>query len=208
MKIFDISWPLSEKTTGYKDRKTVTFETYKTFQVDNFRQSRITLDAHSGTHVDAPSHFLDDGKAIDAVPLERLVGGALVLDLSHEPEAITREVLQKYDAVILPQHIILLKTTNSSTKADDPFIANFVYLEASGAEYLRQKGVQAVGIDYLGIERNQPDHGTHTKLMQDGIVIVEGLRLFDVQEGEYFFCCLPLALQGLEAAPARAILIQ
>ena len=207
MHIIDVSWPLSESTTGYKDRKIIKFEARKTFEKDNVRESTITLDTHSGTHVDAPSHFLADGATIDATPLEKLIGPAIVLDLTHVQEKITREILQHYNDVILPQHIVLLKTTNSLTNPQDLFIPHFVYLEASGAQYLREKEIYAVGIDYLGIERNQPGHPTHKELLGNGVVIIEGLRLAQAPAGTHFFCCLPLAFSSLEASPARAVLI-
>ena len=81
-------------------------------------------------------------------------------------------------------------------------------MTASGAEHLADLGVKAVGIDYLGIERNQPDHATHTTLLENEVAIIEGLRLEHVEPGVYFLCCFPLAVQGLESAPARAVLMQ
>lgn len=208
MKIIDISWPLSEATTGYKDRKILKFEPRKIFDKDNARETTITIDAHSGTHVDAPSHFLQDGKTIDAIKLDRLVGTCTVLDLTNVPEKITRDHLMKHENEICEGDIILLKTTNSATQATENFTPHFIYLETSGAQYLKEKKVKAVGIDYLGIERNQSGHLTHKELMHDDIVIIEGLRLQHVKPGDYFFVCLPLLAIRLEAAPARAMLIE
>jgi len=218
MKIIDISWPITENTTGYKNRKNIKFTRYKNFETDGWRESLITLESHSGTHIDAPSHFVRDGKNIESISLDRLVGDCIVLDLTDVQESgspfdengaksITRDILFEHDHEINKDDIIILKTSNSATKPEDLFLPNFVYLDHSGAHYLAQKGVKAVGIDYLGIERNQPGHETHIELMQNNIVIIEGLRLQHVQAGNYFFCCLPLAIQGLEAAPARAVLI-
>ncbi len=82
-----------------------------------------------------------------------------------------------------------------------------MYLEASGAKYLTEKKIKAVGIDYLGIEHSQPGHPTHETLMNGDVIVIEGLRLGHVQKGNYFFVCLPLNMIGLEAAPARAILM-
>lgn len=206
MKIIDISWPLSENSTSYKNRKTLTFESQKSFELDKYRETKITLDSHAGTHVDAPSHFLQHGQTIDHITLDRLVGPCTVLDLTDVIEKITAEILEEFDCQINAGDIVLFKTTNSATQVSDQFNPNFVYLDASGAQYLARKQIKAVGIDYLGIERNQPGHETHTILMSNGVLIVEGLRLAHVHAGAYFFCCLPINLVGLDGAPARAIL--
>jgi len=206
MKIFDISWPISTATTGYKDRNIVTFEETRTFAKDGMRDSIVHLSSHTGTHVDAPAHFINDGLTIDQIQLDRLVGQAIVLDLMSVVDGITRDDL--IDKNIQKGDIVLLKTTNSLTPATGKFTPHFVYLEASGAQYLAEIGVKAVGIDYLGIERSQPDHLTHTTLMHADVVIMEGLRLGHVAAGEYMYVCLPLNIIGLEAAPARAILIE
>ncbi len=206
MKIFDISWPISTATTGYKDRNIVTFEETRTFAKDGMRDSIIHLSSHTGTHVDAPAHFLKDGLTIDQVQLDRLIGQAVVLDFMDVVDGITRDDL--IDKNIQKGDIVLLKTVNSLIPATGKFTPHFIYLEASGAQYLAEIGVKAVGIDYLGIERSQPDHLTHTTLMDADVVIIEGLRLIHVEAGEYTFVCLPLNIIGLEAAPARAILIE
>ncbi|MCX5922423.1 MAG: cyclase family protein, partial [Candidatus Dependentiae bacterium] len=171
-------------------------------------ETTTTIDAHSGTHVDAPSHFMRDGNTIDKVALDSLVGTCNVLDLTSVQDKITREVLMMHDAMIKAGDIILLKTANSSLGATDLFNPAFVYLEASGAQYLQEKKIKAVGIDYLGVERAQPAHETHLAFMSTDIVIIEGLRLQHVQPGTYFFCCLPLHVIDIEAAPARAVLIE
>lgn len=208
MKVFDISWPLSEATTGYKDKKILKFEPTKTFDKDGARETTITLSTHSGTHVDAPSHFLRDGKTIDQITLDRLVGTCMVLDMREVQEKITRADLAEFDDQILEGDILLLKTMNSATQATEKFTPHFVYLEHSGAQYLKEKGIKAVGIDYLGIEHSQQGHLTHKECMHNDIVIIEGLRLDHIEPGEYFFCCLPLLTLGLDGAPARAVLIQ
>lgn len=208
MKVIDISWPLSSGTTGYKDKGIAEADWLKTFEVDHVRETVIRLKSHTGTHVDAPSHFLRDGHTIDQMPLGKLIGKAHVLDMTFVTSGITHQDLVRFESVIAEGDIILFKTTNSSKSPMEQFDYNFIYLEASGAQYLAQKKIKAVGIDYLGIERAQPGHETHTVLMEHGIPIVEGLRLGKVAAGNYFFCCLPLALVGLEAAPARAILLE
>ena len=208
MKIFDISWPISKATTGYKDRYIVGIDEIKNFNRDGVRETAIHLSSHSGTHVDAPSHFLKEGKTIDEIHLDRLIGDCVVLDMTTCAERITRDCLLAHDNEIMQGSIILLRTTNSDFSPTDKFSPHFVYLEASGAAYLAEKKVKAVGIDYLGIEHSQPGHPTHENLLNADIVVIEGLRLHHVQAGNYFFVCLPLNVIGTEAAPARAILME
>jgi arylformamidase len=207
VRIIDISWPISSATTGYKDKKVVNVTDVKNFNKDGVRETNITVSSHTGTHVDAPSHFLKDGKTIDQINLDRLMGQAIVIDLSNVTDAITREHLLAHASVINKNDIVLLKTTNSLTQPTEPFTPHFIYLHVSGARYLAEQQIKAVGIDYLGIERSQPNHETHTELFTHDVVIIEGLRLGHVKPGRYEFYCLPLAVIGLEAAPARAILL-
>jgi arylformamidase len=207
MKIIDISWPISKATTGYKDRSVVGFDEVKNFNRDGVRESTIHLSSHTGTHVDAPSHFLKEGKTIDELSLDRLVGDCVVLDMTTCAERITRDCLMPYDNQITQNSIVLLRTVNSDISPTDKFSPHFIYLEASGAMYLAEKKIKAVGIDYLGIEHSQPGHPTHTILMHADVIIVEGLRFGHVAPGNYFFVCLPLNTIGLDAAPARAMLM-
>jgi arylformamidase len=204
MKIIDISWPISLDMTSYKDRKVVNFSYTKTFERDHARESVITLGSHSGTHIDAPSHFLADGSSIAQMPLDATCGPCIVIDCTQVSEAITDTDLQQH--TIEQGARVLLKTRNSALDAMAPFAYDFIYLAASGAAYLASKQIKTVGIDYLGIERQQPNHETHETLMRTGITIIEGLRLAAVDSGTYMLWCLPLAVQGLEAAPSRAVL--
>lgn len=204
--IIDISWPLTSATTCYKDRQCIQIDATKTFEVDQVRESKIIFGSHVGTHIDAPSHFLVDGASIDQLPLSTFVGLCTVLDLSKNTEKITSADLQWYQ--IAEGDILLFKTKNSTHTPTDRFDYNFVYLEQSAADYLVSKKIKAVGIDYIGIERNQPHHETHRVLMQAQIGIVEGLRLAHVAPGSYTLIALPISIPGIDAAPARAILIR
>jgi arylformamidase len=207
MKIIDISWPISTATTGYKDRFIVQIDEIKNFNRDGVRETAVHVSSHTGTHVDAPAHFLQSGKTIDEISLDRLVGECILLDMTTCAERITRDDLRAYENDIVEGGIVLLRTANSDIALTDKFSPHFVYLEASGALYLAEKKIKAVGIDYLGIERSQQGHPTHETLMHADVVIVEGLRLGHVEAGKYFFVCLPLNCIGLEAAPARAMLM-
>ncbi len=205
MHIIDISWPISAATTSYKDRHSVIIEEIKQFNAHQVRETKLHLYSHTGTHIDAPSHFLEHGHTIDQQPLNTFIGPCTVVDMTHVTDCITDKHLASLS--INRGDILLLKTKNSFLNPTDPFTPHFIYLDISGAAYLAENNIKAVGIDYLGIERNQPDHATHTILMQARIGIIEGLRLASVNAGPYTLVALGLYTIGLEAAPARAILM-
>jgi arylformamidase len=207
MEIIDISWPISHEMSTYKNRADVHIHQIKSVEKDHVAESMLQLHVHTGTHVDAPAHFIENGKKIDQIPLDFLCGFALVIDCTQIKEAITAQDLQLHEELIKQHKRILLKTTNSFCKPTDPFKYNFVYLEKTGAQFLVDCGVNTVGIDYLGIERNQPNHSTHTILLQNG-VIIEGLRLAFVEEGVYNLFCLPLLINNSDGSPARAVLVK
>lgn len=204
--IIDISWPITPTMTSYKNNKPVLFTHEKNFAAHQVCDSNITLNSHTGTHIDAPAHFLANGATVETIPLQTLVGVCRIIDLTNLEHKITDKDLEIFD--LKENEIILLKTKNSFLDVTQPFDTNFIYLDKTGAQFLAQKKIKTVGIDYLGIEREQPDHETHCILFEKQITIIEGLRLKEVYEGKnYFLCCLPLAINGLEAAPSRAILI-
>lgn len=204
MNSIDISWPISQSMTEYKDRLTVQLKQLTSVDKDGVRETFIALHNHTGTHIDAPAHFIAGGKTLDQFPLETFIGPCKVLDLTHVPEKITDKDLEKH--TIKTGDRILLKTRNSKRTLDEPFDYNFVYLAQSGARLLADLQVRVVGIDYLGIERNQPEHETHIKLLSNNIPIIEGLRLGQVNPGIYMLICLPLAIPDIDGVPARAIL--
>ncbi len=203
--VIDISWPVSTTMTAYKNKQTVEFISTKIFELDKTRESLITMSTHTGTHVDAPYHFINNGTTIDNLSLTHFIGPCTVIDLCSCNEKITAADLQKHS--INQNDRILLKTNNSKQEPRTLFNPNFVYLTAEATHYLVSKKIMTVGIDYLGIERSQPNHETHYMLFENNIAIIEGLRLENVEAGIYFLCCLPLKLQNLDAAPARAILL-
>jgi arylformamidase len=119
---------------------------------------------------------------------------------------ITKKNLQAFK--IKKDEIILFKTKNSLLEPTEKFDPHFIYLDVSGATFLVEQNVKAVGIDYLGIEREQKDHGTHKILLEHNIPIIEGLRLKHVQAAYYMFYCLPILFKHIDSSPARAILIE
>ncbi len=201
---YDISWPITSDMTAYKDRHIVRITPTKEFAQDGARESLITLGSHTGTHIDAPAHFIEHGITVEQIPLTHLIGRCRVIDLNTCLDKITAHDLESCN--LQDHEIILLKTANSALSAAAAFEPNFVYLSADTADFLVHKNIKTVGIDYLGIERNQPAHETHQILLAAGILIIEGLRLGQVEAGSYNLICLPLLFHGLDAAPARAIL--
>lgn len=208
MNYIDISWPISSDMTAYKDRSVVRIIPIKSFEHDAVRESLITLGSHTGTHIDAPAHFIENGVTTDVLSLDATIGPCVVIDMTHCGQSITYADLIAVTDCIKKGSRILFKTRNSVRTPTDPFDATFVYIDRQAALYLAELQVQAVGIDYLGIERNQKGHETHIALLSAGVVIIEGLRLEHVTPGHYFLYCLPLALVGTDGAPARAILVK
>lgn len=204
MKLIDISMRISPTMMVYKNReeKKPIFKAHKTYENADFYESRLDLDLHTGTHVDAPLHMVDGGQTIDQIELSSWHGEAVVIDLTTVSEAISKSDLEGFD---IPRNgIVLLKTRNSLTDIFDP---EFIYLNADGAAYLASLGIKGVGIDALGIERAQAGHETHKALFEVGCFILEGIRLKDVEPGGYYLMALPLNIEGVEASPVRAVLV-
>jgi arylformamidase len=171
--------------------------------------SRLSMGVHTGTHVDAPYHFLGgDTATVEKLPLNLLIGRAYVLKLSDNVDLVTAAELQKAD--IPPRtRRLLIKTRNSRlwSHKEKNFQTGFVALDHDAAQYLVDRGIRLVGIDYLSIGPFHQGEATHKVLLQAGVVILEGLNLSDVSQGRYTLYCLPLKLAGSDGAPARAILI-
>lgn len=203
-KLYDISMTIQEGMQVYKnkDEKKLELRNTVNHQTGSVYETRIGIDAHCGTHLDAPLHILDGGATIETIPLERLIAKAQVVDVTHVQGGVGRADLEALN--IGQADWLLLKTRNSFS---EQFDFEFVYLAEDGAQYVIEKGIRGVGTDGLGIERAQPGHLTHRALMKNDILILEGLRLKDVEPGVYDFVLAPLKLSGIEAAPARAFLL-
>ena len=206
LAIFDISREISEDMVIYKNRTEKKPKISVTRRLEEgANESKLDIFAHTGSHVDAPYHVLENGKKIDKMPLDRFMGKAIVVDFTKKKECITRKDLMNSNIKIQKYDIVLLKTKNLLEK---DFDFNFTYLEKTGAEYLVSKKIKAVGIDSLGIERNQPNHITHNILAEKNIPIFEGLDLSKVKQGKYFFHGFPLKIKNGDASPVRAVLVK
>ncbi len=168
--------------------------------------SEISTSAHTGTHMDAPLHFVRDGLAIDSMPLDAGIGRARVIAIK-DPEAVQPDELEPYS--IAKGERILFRTRNSERDLSaQPFVKDFVSISPDAARYLAGRGVRLVGVDYLSVGAFQDDSGrdTHRALLSAGIWIIEGLVLNKIAPGEYDLICLPLRIVGSDGAPARAVL--
>ncbi len=204
MKIHDISMEISEKMPVYNGRKEKSpiFKTVNNLKSGSSYQTSLDINMHTGTHMDAPLHMVEGGETLESIELEKVITKCRVIDLTDVSEKISKNNLESNE--IQKGDFILLKTKNST---ENILENDFIYLDKAGAEYLRDKKIKGVGIDSLGIERAQPAHETHITLFEAGIVILEGLRLDGVDEGEYFLFAAPLKIKGVEASLVRAVLI-
>jgi arylformamidase len=202
--IYDVSMLINEDIQVYKNKpeKKPKIDLVLNYKNNNCNESKIDMNLHTGTHIDAPFHMVDNGKTVESIKLENLVRKCKVFDFSKVENKITADDLMKKE--IEENDFILLKTKNSF---EDSFNFEFVFLEKSGAKYLKEKKISGVGIDALGIERAQKDHDTHKILLTNDIIILEGLRLKDIKEGIYEMYALPLKLEKVDGAPARVILV-
>jgi arylformamidase len=167
--------------------------------------SVIQMDVHCGTHVEGPLHFIDDGATLESFGLQPFVGPARVIHVLDSDEIGQEQLEQQLGTQ--PIERLLLRTRNSKRAgSDEAFRTDFAALTMEGASWLAARGVVLIGVDYLSIQQFGGDPETHRVLLRAGVAILEGLNLREVAPGDYRLVCLPLALRGAEAAPARAIL--
>lgn len=205
MKIYDISmdiYPDMMVYNNYEHKKPI-LENIANHDSSHYYETDIRMNLHTGTHIDAPLHMIKDGETVEVYELERFICKAKVFDLTFIKEMIRKSDLIALD--IQPDDFVLFKTQNSNKKKFD---FEFISLAEDGAKYLVEIGINGVGIDALGIERDQDNHMTHIRLLSENIIIMEGLDLKAVEEGEYQLIALPIKIRNVEAAPVRAILIK
>jgi arylformamidase len=205
MKLIDISVPLDTALPSYPNNLPFSLEAVKRLAGgDSSNVSSLHLSAHSGTHVDAPRHFFDDGPGTEALPLEMLIGRARVIELRPRG-GISAEDLAGVD---LSEDIrLLIKTPNSRLWGNPEFHKEYVGVTESGARFLVDHGIKLVGVDYLSVEVfKTPGAPAHHVLLGGGTIVVEGLNLRDVDPGIYEMYCLPLRIVGCDGAPARVVL--
>ena len=209
MRIYDVSLTVSPEMPVWPGDPKIKFERVAKIEAgDGYNLTRLDLSVHNGTHVDAPYHFLGGETAtVDQLPLKILSGRVYVLHLP-DCDLITAEILE--NAEIPPRtRRLLFKTRNSNywSQKSDGFHTDFVALNPDAAQWLVNRGVKLVCIDYLSIAPFNDGSPTHEILLKAGVVIVEGLDLSLISQGRYTIHCLPLKLAGSDGAPARVILV-
>jgi arylformamidase len=199
MRMYDITRPLAPGCIVYPGDIVPGF-----VQEDhgNYTITSIRMSSHSGTHIDAPSHYLPQGSGIDEIPLSHLVGWCTVADLTSVNGELSRDDLE---GKIGGARKILLKTSFSG---QIEFVEDYPSLGEDAAEFLAKKGIQCVGTDAPSIEKFNCTGSVHRKLLSAGTVIIEMLDLWSVPCGEYWMIALPLRLKGLDGSPCRALLFE
>ncbi|PIW36611.1 MAG: hypothetical protein COW24_04350 [Candidatus Kerfeldbacteria bacterium CG15_BIG_FIL_POST_REV_8_21_14_020_45_12] len=213
MTIYDCSVPLSEDVVTWPGEPSFSRKVLRDIKKDGAEVHELTLSAHTGTHVDAPRHFIAGAVGLDSFPVDAYVGPATVIDLTavvfapDQPKEIEPEHLAEYDLSGVSR--VLFKTENSvrDLLMQSEFVTDYVSLSLATAELLVKNGIRLIGVDYLSIEKKgNPGHPVHTAVLGAGIVNVEGVRLTEVPAGDYTVAALPLNLVNADGSPARVVL--
>ena len=208
MKIYDITVPISETVPIYSGDPTVSFDVCKSIaKGDAANVSQICFGVHTGTHVDAPNHFIDGMRRVDQLDLDKLIGNCRVILVHESVDAIEPHHLGDLTSV----ERVLFKTRNSAfwNEPEKGFRTDFTYISPDAARSLADQSIKLAGIDYLSVEKfGSKDFATHITLLEKEIVILEGADLREVPPGDYEIICLPLKYIGAagDGAPARTIL--
>ena len=205
----DVTTTLDSSTTPvYQGDAPMSFTFLKDMRKgDPLTLSAYSLGAHSGTHVDAPMHFIAGGASVDQIPIDRLIGPARVIEIADDVQAIDAAELAKHDWRGAPRVLFRTRSSIRGWMSQPNFHRDFAYIAPDAAQLLADANVQLVGIDYLSAEQfAAPAPRAHQILLGKGIPIVEGLSLVSVHAGDYDLIVLPMKVGGHEGAPARAVL--
>ncbi len=210
MHIYDVSVPISTRTPTYPGDPGIEIRQWLSLDKgDAANVTALSIGAHTGTHIDAPAHFLRGGQKVAQLSLDKLVGEARVIQVPDDVYEITENFIEGHCPVGPTR--VLFKTRNSAFWSDGSgrFYNDYTYISPGAARRLVANGLQLVGIDYLSVERFKSDNfETHEVLLANGVIIVEGLDLREIKAGVYELICLPLKLAGGtgDGAPARVVL--
>lgn len=207
-EILDVSVPMQQGMPQWDGEDVLRLAPMLQTPADQVNVTRITMTTHTGTHVDAPRHFVHDGKKLDEIPLDRWVGPAVVVDCTHLEHDISGDDLERLNVPAGTTRLIF-KTRNSDLWKQQPetFVRDYIALAPSGAEWVVEHQIRLVGIDYLSIGSVHDDGvECHLTLLLNEVLIVEGLNLSQVPAGPYELLCLPMPVAGSDGAPARVAL--
>lgn len=207
MNVYDVTLPLRAGIATFDDDEPGPTLEYRGLmsRADPYNISSLHLGSHTGTHVDAPHHFIDGAPTVEQMPLEALIGPAQVVEHPDDRHIAAADL----EAAALPvgTRRLLLKTPNSRFIGDTAFHRDFVALTVDAARWIVDHGIVLVGIDYMSVEQyDTRDYAVHVTLLERNVVIIEGLDLRAVQSGQYNMVCAPLPVVGAEGAPARVLL--
>jgi arylformamidase len=173
--------------------------------------TQLNFGAHTGTHLDAPLHFIKDGNGVEKLDLDVLIGPALLVEVADDVDMVTRKTLEEL-AIPAGTERLLIRSRNSVIWATDPedFDETFVAISPCGARWIVEQGIKLVGVDYLSVAPFRDDYSieTHVILLEAGVIPVEGLNLAEVDPGQYQLACLPIKIEGCDGAPCRTVLIE
>ncbi len=208
MTLYDISLTYTEDLPTWPGDPTIQLKQISSIEDGEMANvTHLSMSAHSGTHVDAPDHFLGNGKTVESIPLELMIGPAAVIEIRAEGTISAADLISAQ----IPEGTkrILLKTANSEVWAAGNMEFQEVFLapDKEAAKYLVELGIEVIGVDYLSVAPFTDPEPTHKTLLEAGVLIIEGLDLSGVEPGEYTLYCLPLKIGGADGAPARALLM-
>jgi len=206
--MYDISMTIQKDMLVYKGKDEIRprLSTVRDFSQGDAHESELQMNVHTGTHIDAPLHMLQDGENANFFFAENPFYKAQLLDLMHIEDKISADDLKKFN--IEKDTFLLLKTKNSKPGYLEKTPEKFIYLDHSGTDYLLDKDVKGIAIDSNGIERDQDDHPTHKNLLKNNVKILEGVRLNKVPEGRYILLLSLLKIAESDGIPARAYLFK
>lgn len=205
--IFDVSMNIEDGMVHWPSDPAVSINHYSNIKDGkSSNNSQICFGTHTGTHIDAPHHFVDEGPGIDELNLETLIGPCRVIELENGAGSVTAPFLAGHD--IKKGERLLFKTKNSKwiNEGDKNFHENYVYVASDAAKYIVDKGITLVGVDYLSVEGYHIGHETHMTLLGAGVIVIEGLNLYGIEPGQYKIIALPIKIKGSDGAPSRVLL--
>lgn len=213
MKIYDITLPISPDMAVWPGDPSVKIQQLSSIENgEEANVSQIRMSVHTGTHIDAPKHFLQGAGSIDKLPIEKLMGEALVLRIDDKVDVIDEKTLKNHPNFndLVNSRMILFKTRNSQYWDENKtrFNENFVGLNTSAAAFLAELNLDLIGVDYLSIAAYADSEAPHKILLGKGIILLEGINLQSVPPGIYHLICLPLPIVDSDGSPARAILTE